>query len=57
MGDVPVGLITTDPSLLTLLERRFGRFLNPALTPDFTFDITVVSDGTFDPDATSRYEV
>ena len=51
VGDVPVGLTTTDPSLLTLLERRFGRFLNPDLTPDFTFDITVVSDGTFDPDA------
>jgi hypothetical protein len=51
VGDVPVGLNTTDASLLALLEKRFGRFLNPDITPDFTFDITVVSDGAFDPDA------
>src|SRR6266850_2093906 len=51
IGDVPVGLNTTDTSLIKLLEKRFGRFLSPDRIPAFTFDINVVSDGTFDPDA------
>jgi hypothetical protein len=51
IGSVPVGLNTTDTSLVELLEKRFGGFLKPDLIPAFTFDITVVPDGAFDPEA------
>jgi hypothetical protein len=51
IGSVPVGLNTTDTSLIELLENRFGGFLKPGLIPAFTFDITVVPEGAFDPEA------
>ena len=34
-----------------MLEKRFGRVSQSDLPPAFTFDITVVSDDRFDPDA------
>jgi hypothetical protein len=50
VGDVPVALHTTDSSLVTLLEQRFRRFLNPSAAPAFHFDITVVPEDSVDPD-------
>jgi hypothetical protein len=54
VGHVPVGLNTTDNALLRLLERRFDRFLTANVRPAFHFDITVVPQGSFDPDAELR---
>ena len=54
VGHVPVGLNTTDVALLRLLERRFDRFLTANVRPAFQFDITVVPQGSFDPDAELR---
>ena len=54
VGNVPVGLNTTDGALLSLLERRFDRFLSADLSPEFQFDVTVVPAGSFDPDADLR---
>jgi hypothetical protein len=54
VGNVPVGLNTTDGALLSLLQRRFNRFLSADLLPEFQFDVTVVPAGSFDPDADLR---
>jgi hypothetical protein len=51
VGGVPVLLGTQDEPLIEVLERRFGKFLNPSAEPLFQFDITLVPDGTFDADA------
>ncbi len=51
VGGVAVRLETEDERLIEVLERRFGRFLNPSAEPLFQFDITLVPDGTFDADA------
>ena len=51
VGGVPVALHTTEPSLRELLEARFRRFVNPAATPVFDFDITVVAGDGVDADA------
>ena len=51
VGDVPVLLRTSDRALVSLLERRFHRFLNPTASPVFEFDITVVPERSFDADA------
>ena len=51
VGNVPVALNTTDPSLMRLLEDRFRRFLNPSASPAFEFDITVVPGDGVDSDA------
>jgi hypothetical protein len=51
VGDVPVALTTSDAPLLTMLERRFHRFLGSPATPAFEFDITVASGGSFDGEA------
>jgi hypothetical protein len=54
VGHVPVGLNTTDDALLRLLRQRFERFLATDLPPAFEFDVTVVPQGSFDPDADLR---
>ena len=55
VGDVPVALTTSDAALLTMLERRFHRFLNHPATPVFEFDITVVPGRrVWTPTPTSR---
>jgi len=54
VGNIPVGLNTTDGALLSLLQRRFDRFLSAGLPPEFQFDVTVVPTGSFDPDADLR---
>jgi hypothetical protein len=51
VGNIPVGLNTSDPALVGLLEHRFDRFLRPDRIPAFQFDVTVVPQGTFDPEA------
>jgi hypothetical protein len=51
VGDVPVLLRTFDASLVSVLERRFGRFLNASAAPVFEFDVTVVPDQSLDADA------
>jgi hypothetical protein len=51
VGDVPVALTTGDAALLTMLERRFHRFLGSPATPAFEFDISVAPGETFDGDA------
>ena len=51
VGGVAVRLGTQDERLIEVLERRFGRFLNPSAEPLFQFDITLVPEGTFDVDA------
>ena len=51
VGGVAVQLRTFDSSLVEVLERRFGKFLNPSADPLFQFDVTLVPEGTFDADA------
>jgi hypothetical protein len=51
VGNIPVLLSTADPALVALLEHRFSRFLRPDAVPAFRFDVTVVPQGSFDPDA------
>jgi hypothetical protein len=43
VGDIPVRLNTTDPSLARLLQRRYAGFLNPSALPAFEFDLAIVS--------------
>jgi hypothetical protein len=50
VGDIPVALNTSDPALVGLLEHRFQRFVRPGLAPAFEFDVTVVPQGSFDPE-------
>jgi hypothetical protein len=54
VGNVAVLLNTSDASLVRVLERRFGRFLNPTADPMFRFDVTVVAHGELDHDADLR---
>jgi hypothetical protein len=56
VGHVPVGLNTTDDALLRLLRQRFDRFLTADVRPVFEFDVTVVPQGSFDPDADLRVD-
>ena len=51
VGGVAVQLLTSDQPLVEVLERRFGKFLNPSAEPLFQFEITLVPEGTFDVDA------
>jgi hypothetical protein len=54
VGSVAVRLNTTDAALVRVLDDRFGHFLNPAATPDFEFDVTVVDRTPSDPEADLR---
>lgn len=54
VGNVAIGLNTTNPGLIDLLHDRFERFLTPGVDPAFQFDITVVPQGSFDADADLR---
>jgi hypothetical protein len=51
IGDIPVRLRTTDPSLVAVLERRYSRFLDSSAPPAFEFDVSVVPAGTLPGDA------
>lgn len=42
IGDMPVRLSTTDRSLVRLLNQRYAGFVNPAATPAFEFDVSIV---------------
>src|SRR5690349_7149944 len=57
VGGVAVRLNTTDPALVDVLERRFGRFLNPSAAPAFEFDVTVVDRAPVDADGDGELRV
>ncbi len=56
VGNVTVGLNTTNAALLRLLEHRFDGFLTTPVDPAFAFDVTVVPPGSFDPDGDLHVE-
>jgi hypothetical protein len=51
VGGVAVLLKTADAPLGDVLQRRFGRFLNPSAHPDFHFDVTLAAARDCDADA------
>ena len=50
IGDMPVRLSTTNRSLVQLLNQRYAGFVNPAATPAFEFDVSIVSADSLDLD-------
>ena len=44
IGGVAVRLTCADRALAPILERRFGRFLNPSARPAFEFEITLITN-------------
>ena len=51
IGNMPVRLSTADPSLVELLEQRYAGFVNPAASPAFEFDVSIVEAETLGIDA------
>jgi hypothetical protein len=54
IGGVAVQLNTSNRALVSLIERRFARFLNAGAPPAFEFDITLLGEKDFRGDADLR---
>jgi hypothetical protein len=51
IGGIAIALQTIDAGMVSVLEKRYGAYIAPGVTPDFVFRIQLVSSDVFDPEA------
>ena len=50
IGGIPIALQTTDAGFVSLLEGRYGSYMNSGASPDFTFRVDLIAPDSFNPE-------
>jgi hypothetical protein len=51
VGGIPIAIETGDSRFLDILHKRYGDYVKPDATPEFTLDVDLIPPDRFDPEA------